>query len=218
MGPTQHFWLSRFLSGRCMWGDGAGRPLVPGGACLCTWCWDTPSSGGAPRFCYFSGAMQSVLILPVSWIMVSPRGDDDRHSKIAVKTLIPALFWWWGDGKKGAVLGQRWKRAPSQAALVQGKPWVRWGAPRAVGLWVAGECPLPASKSVDIQCHFQSLPSSPGRFGRRQSILQRREGRRHGDFCKWRWAGPHPVGPSHVPSHWAVSQTCAAYPSAKAKC
>lgn len=149
---------------------------------------------------------------------MSLRGDGERHCRFVVKTLLPGLFWWWGDGKMG-----HWIRAGIEASMQQsnscaGRALALLGAPSASGLGVARESPSSASKSSDVCCHFQSLPFSPARFGRWQSILQRCEGRGHGDFCKWRWAGPHPVGPSHVPSHRPVSQTCATYPSAKAKC
>lgn len=122
------------------------------------------------------------------------------------------------------VVGRRedghWIRAGIEASIQQsnscaGRALALLGAPSASGLGGGQGEPV---ISLKVSCHFQSLPSSPARFGRWQSILQRCEGRRHSDFCKWRWAGPHPVGPSHVPSHRPVSQTCATYPSAKAKC
>lgn len=66
--------------------------------------------------------------------------------------------------------------------------------------------------------HCWCRSSFPCRFGGWPSLLQCRQRRRHGDICKWWRAGSHLVGPSHVPGHGAVAQTCAPDPGAEAQC
>lgn len=64
--------------------------------------------------------------------------------------------------------------------------------------------------------HPWPLPCCP-RPGWRAGLLQRGEGGRHGDVCQRRRAGPHPVGPGHVPRHRPVPQARPAHSGPEAQ-